>query len=238
MPALAQYEALAALFDYPDAGYPARVREVYRLLAGRYVLAAAAIDAFGRALAADDDHFPPEALSDVQEIFTRSFDVQAITTLAVGYVMFGDDYRRGELLVNLGREMREAGIDCGTELPDHLPNILRLLARWQKPELVREFVEEILHPSLTRMIAEFDTRRMKQREDLYSRHFRTLIVASAQRGSMFLEPLEALLEVLRQDFGLAPWVPPGRDNDFLGSISHELDIEANEGRPARPGRMP
>ncbi len=72
--------------------------------------------------------------------------------------MFGDDYKRGELLVNLNREHGAAGIDCGDELPDHLPNVLRLLARWEDRELAAEFAEEILHPALERMVAEFEPR--------------------------------------------------------------------------------
>ena len=91
----------------------------------------------------------------MQEIFTRSFDVQAITTLGVGYVMFGDDYKRGELLVNLNREHREAGVECGTELPDHLPNVLACSAGGRIRRSSAEFVEEILHPALRMMIEEF-----------------------------------------------------------------------------------
>jgi len=57
-----------------------------------------------------------------EEIYTRTFDVQAITTLDAGYVLFGDDYKRGELLVNLSKEHTKSGNDCDTELADHLPN--------------------------------------------------------------------------------------------------------------------
>ena len=112
----AHYEHLAVLFDYPRRDYPTWVQSIYDLLAGRYLLAAAHIDAFAKALPTDGGPFDPEALDEVQEVFTRSFDVQSITTLGVGYVMFGDDYKRGEMLVNLNREFRDAGIDPGTEL--------------------------------------------------------------------------------------------------------------------------
>lgn len=230
MQTLAHYEQLAALFDYPGEYYPGLVRRTYRLLESRYPLAAAELDAFAKAL--------PSELDEVQEIFTRSFDVQSITTLGVGYVMFGDDYKRGELLVNLSREHDEAGLDCGTELPDHLPNVLRLIARWQDQELVLEFVEEILHPALERMLAEFRPQRMKQRNGLYRKHFKTLIVSSAERGTIYRGPLAAVLEVLKEDFGLSEWNPPEQDNDFLRSIGRELDIEANEGRPAQSRNMP
>ena len=233
----AHYEHLAVLFDYPRRDYPTWVQTIYDLLAGKYVLAATHVAAFAEALPTEGGAFTPEALDEVQEIFTRSFDVQSITTLGVGYVMFGDDYKRGEVLVNLNRELREVGIDCGTELPDHLPTVLRLVARWQDRELAEEFVREILHPALEMMIAEFGERRMVARNGLYQKHFKTLIVSSAERGTMFREPLSAVLEVLKMDFGLSEWIPPEKDNDFLGSIGRELEIEANEGRPAPSGKM-
>jgi nitrate reductase assembly molybdenum cofactor insertion protein NarJ len=231
------YEHLAKLFDYPRHDYPQWVQSVYDMLAGRYVLAAAEIDSFARALPTEGEPFSPEALDEVQEIFTRSFDVQAITTLGVGYVMFGDDYKRGEMLVNLNRELRDVGIDCGSELPDHLPTVLRLVARWEDRDLVREFVEEILHPALERMVAEFGQRRMAAREGLYQKHYKTLIISSAERATIFREPLAALLLVLKSDFDLPEWKPPEQDNDFLRSLGREMEIEANEGLAAPSGKM-
>ena len=237
MQTLDHYEQLAALFDYPGRDYPGHVDQVSRYLETSYPLAAAELDSFGKALPSDGETFSPEELDEVQEIFTRSFDVQSITTLGVGYVMFGDDYKRGELLVNLSREQDEAGLDRGSELPDHLPTVLRLIARWQDRELVIEFVQEILHPVLEMMIGEFNPRRMEQRNGLYKKHFKTLIVSSSERGTIFAKPLAAVLEVLKQDFSLSEWKPPEQDNDFLRSIERELDIEANQGRPAKSGRM-
>ncbi len=233
---LTHYEHLATLFDYPRRDYPVWVQSVYDVLSGRYVVAAAEIDAFARALPTEGEPFSPEALDEVQEIFTRTFDVQAITTLGVGYVIFGDDYKRGELLVNLSREHREAGIDCGSELPDHLPNVLRLMARWADRDLAREFAEEILHPALERMIAEFGPRHMESRNALYRKHLKTLIASSGELGTIFRAPLAAVLEVLKQDFGLSDWIPPEQNNDFLRSIGREFEIEADEGRPAESGR--
>jgi nitrate reductase assembly molybdenum cofactor insertion protein NarJ len=233
----AHYEHLAMLFDYPRRDYPTWVQSIYDLLAGHYVIAAAHIDAFAKGLPTEGEPFTPEALDEVQEIFTRSFDVQSITTLGVGYVMFGDDYKRGEMLVNLNRELRDAGIDPGHELPDHLPNVLRLIARWEDRELVAEFVEQILHPALEMMIGEFGERRMEVREGLYKKHFKTLIVSSAERGTLYREALATVVEVLKVDFGLSTWIPPEQDNDFLGSIGRELEIEENEGRPASSGKM-
>lgn len=225
------YEHLATLFDYPTREYPRWVQSVYDLLAGRYVIAAAHIESLAQALPSNGEPLSQEALDEVQEIYTRSFEVQAITTLSVGYMMFGDDYKRGELLVNLKREQDQVGIDGGTELPDHLPNVLRLLARWEDQELVEEFVVEILHPALEQMIEEFDVQRTAMRNELYRKHYKTLIVTSAERGFMFRDPLEALLRVLKADFDLGEYSPSQKDNDFLRNVQRELEIEADERPP-------
>ena len=237
MDSLAHYERLAALFEYPKSDYPIVVRELCDLLETRYPAAATELDAFARALPGDGGAFSEEQLDEVQEIFTRSFDVQAITTLGVGYVMFGDDYKRGEVLVNLNREHREVGIDCGTELPDHLPNVLKLVARWQDPEIRAEFVEEILHPALRMMIEEFGSSRMEERNRLYEKHYKTLIASSEDRGAIFRIPLAALVAVLEEDFSFSPREISAPGSDFLRSIDRELEIEATEGRPSKSGRM-
>ncbi len=232
------YERLAALFEYPKSDYPIVVRALCDLLEARYPAAANELEAFARALPGDGKALSEEQLDEVQEIFTRSFDVQSITTLGVGYVMFGDDYKRGEVLVNLNREHREVGVDCGTELPDHLPNVLRLVARWQDPEILAEFVQEILYPALRMMIEEFGPSRMDERNRLYRKHFKTLIVSSQERGTMYRTPLLVLVDVLREDFDLSERERPEHASDFLNSIGRELAIEASQGRPEKSRSIP
>jgi len=231
------YEHLARLFDYPQTDYPLWVRSVYDLLAGRYVVAAARIAEFAQVLPTEGSPFSQEALDEVQEVFTRSFDVQAITTLSVGYLMFGDDYKRGEVLVNLRREQRKVGVDGGRELPDHLPNVLRLIARWEDREVCSEFVGSMLYPAVGRMIEEFDLRRTAARNELYRKHYKTLIVTSSERGTMFRMPLEALRDVLRADFDPGEDRPVERSNDFLKGIRREMEIEGNaDVGPPQPSR--
>ena len=237
MKSLAHYQYLAALFDYPEADYPAQVQRAYVLLEDRYPRAAAELLPFVEAMASDGEKYSAQALDEIQEIFTRSFDVQSITTLGIGYIMFGDDYKRGELFVNLSREFADAGIDGGSELPDHLPTVLRLIARWQDEGLIAELVEEIVHPALQQMIAEFGSRRSEQRNELYRKHYKTLIASSPTRGTMFRAPLAAVLEVLKEDFALSDWHPPEQDNDFLRSVGREMEIEDAAGRPDPAGRM-
>ncbi len=121
---LSHYEYLAKLFAYPEKKFLGDVEETVQFLEKNHQEAFVQVRDFYQVVA-------QKSLYELQELYTRSFDVQSITTLDVGYVLFGDDYKRGELLVNLRREHTKANNDCHTELADHLPVILRLLQNFK-----------------------------------------------------------------------------------------------------------
>ncbi|NUM88953.1 MAG: hypothetical protein HUU37_07100, partial [Bdellovibrionales bacterium] len=172
--------------------------------------------------------FLPDDLHEIQELFTRSFDVQAITTLDIGYVMFGDDYKRGELLVNMSREHAEAGNPCGGELPDYLPNVLRLLPRLKDRDLARDLARELVFPAVRKMISEFDPARLQTKKDSYIKHYKTLIDVNETRETLYVHCLNALAEVLVRDFGLKEEEEVSRpSSDFLRSVAREMEIEAS-----------
>jgi nitrate reductase assembly molybdenum cofactor insertion protein NarJ len=75
--------------------------------------------------------------------------------LDIGYVLFGEDYKRGIFLVNIKKEQLKACNDCGTELPDHLPNLLTLLPKMEDKDLVEELIYSILIPAIHEMILKF-----------------------------------------------------------------------------------
>lgn len=228
------YDQLASLFVYPDADYAARARQVAAGLAGTFPAAAAELEAFCSFLPPDEGVVLDDVrLYALQEVYTRSFEVQAITTLDVGYVCFGDDYKRAEVLVNLNREHRGVGVDCGSELSDHLPNVLHLLARWEDDDLAMELVHQIVSPAVQQMITEFDPQRMAQRSALYKKHHRTLIDSSVRRSCMFCHALSAVALVLEADFGKAESELPRHATDFLRSIKREMEIE-DRGAGERP----
>ncbi len=214
-------QLLASLFEYPDADYPDRVRDVKDCLTGRYSDASAELERFIELLPVDD-------LQKMQELFTRSFDVQAVTTLDVGYVLFGDDYKRGILLANLNREHRHAGIDTGTELADYIPNLLRLMAVIEDEEVLQDLAYAILAPALLEMIGEFSTDRIQKRNKSYEKHYKTLIETPAvavEAVTLYQFALKSLYAVLKQDFALIETMPLQRSNDFLASVSRENEIE-------------
>ena len=216
-----QYELLAPLFEYPDANYAGTVSDIRDYLAGHYADAAVDLSRFLELLPGDD-------LRAMQELFTRSFDVQAATTLDVGYVLFGDDYKRGILLANLNGEHRTAGIDTGTELGDYIPNLLRLMAVIEDEEVLHDLAYAILGPALLEMIGEFSTERVEKRNISYQKHYKTLIEAPAvasEAVTLYQFALKSLYAVLKQDFSLIETMPLERRNEFLESVSRENRIE-------------
>ena len=135
-----------------------------------------------------------------EEIYTRTFDVQAITTLDVGYVLFGDDYKRGELLVNLSKEHSKVGNNCETELSDHLPNLLRLFNKINDNDFKGELIYLIIKPALKQIIGEFNSRNIEKKNKIYEKHHRTLIPFENNYGAVYKSLLQTLLLVLNMDF--------------------------------------
>lgn len=97
-------------------------------------------------------------LHEQQEHYMATFDVKAIIALDLGYLIFGEDYKRAEILVNLQQEHQKAGIDCGTELGDHLPNILQLIAKTHDDEFREELGFIITRPAIRFMLTKFQGR--------------------------------------------------------------------------------
>lgn len=100
-------------------------------------------------------HISEKPLSFQQEYYISTFDVQAMCFLDIGYVLFGEDYKRGVFLVNIKKEQIKVSNDCGSELPDHLPNILTLLPKMQDMNLAEELIYSLLIPAIHEMIVKF-----------------------------------------------------------------------------------
>lgn len=73
------------------------------------------------------------SLGEWEELYTRTLDLTPTTAPYVGFAVYGESYQRGEFLAALVRAFAEEGVDLGSELPDHLANVLRYLARAKRP---------------------------------------------------------------------------------------------------------
>jgi nitrate reductase molybdenum cofactor assembly chaperone len=74
----------------------------------------------------------------MQELYTMTFDLNPVATLEAGWHLWGEQYERGRFLADLRAKQDALGIDAGTELPDHLPVLLEMLAREFDPELATQ----------------------------------------------------------------------------------------------------
>lgn len=218
---LAPYHLIADLFEYPDQQYPEKVSRVKELLAESYPKAAVELEKFIELL-------PGDNIQTIQALFSRTFEVQAITTLDIGYVLFGDDYKRGELLSNLNREHADANSDCGSELSDHLPNLLRLMSLSKDEAMIEELVEEIISPALRSMSNEFLSDCIEKKNKSYKKHYKTLIEMPDKQfevNTLYQWAIKALYKIIELDFALIERVPLATSSDFLKSINRENKIE-------------
>ncbi|MCZ6701727.1 MAG: hypothetical protein O6940_01660 [Ignavibacteria bacterium] len=212
------YEKLAQLFQYPNTDYKENVKEAETVLTELYPETLSTFKQFS-------DFVSNKSLDEITEIFTRTFDVQAITTLDVGYVLFGDDYKRGELLVNLNREHREAANKCTDELADNLSNLLSLLPKMQNHDIRDELVEIILMPGLIKIINEFDTKSIDLKNKVYKKQYKTIIEQSEDFGRIFLLPLMVVYKIIENDFGYIKPMEDNNKNSFTDAITSEIEID-------------
>lgn len=212
------YTLLADLFSYPGPDVIEQVERVQVYLDEHYPKAAVKLEEFTKVVSR-------ASLIELEELYIRSFDVQAVTTLDIGYVLFGDDYKRGAMLVQLNREHAEVDNPCYDELADHLPNVLRLLPLLTDADFRRELVDMLLAPALYKIIGEFDPDKIDKKEKVYKRHHRTLIESSKEYRTIYRLPLMALYSVIEQDFDLTVQKPPEISSDFLKSIGTEIELE-------------
>jgi nitrate reductase assembly molybdenum cofactor insertion protein NarJ len=82
-------------------------------------------------------------VAELEELYTRTFDINPVCSLEAGWHLFGEDYNRGAFLVRMRDLLRQHNVPEGAELPDHLPNALRVLEvmpHEDAAELAREFI--------------------------------------------------------------------------------------------------
>jgi nitrate reductase delta subunit len=151
MAATSIYEQLAKLFEYPGEDYRACAEACLEMMRSERAEAAASLEEFCKGI-------QDLSTDGLQELFTRTFDLNPMCALEVGWQLYGENYQRGEFLVKMrgqlrGHELRESG-----ELPDHLTHALALLSRLE-PDEAAVFAGEFLLPALDKMRASWRENR-------------------------------------------------------------------------------
>lgn len=144
------YTHIAHLFNYPSGDYNTVVD---KLLQELQPYGESPVDDFLPVAG----HFTSNPVTELQEYYIRTFDVNAACYLDIGYVLFGEESKRGQFLLNMKREQLKAGNNCGTEFADHLPNVLNLLPKLTDLLFREELVVSMLLPALKHMLENFRT---------------------------------------------------------------------------------
>lgn len=210
-----QYPVLAQLFYFPGEDYPQKVNRCHNMLKEAY-----------RDLAGDFEPFREfvenTGTARLAQIYMRTFDIQALCCMDVGYVLFGEDYTRGKILANLNKEHHQAGIDCRGELADRLPNMLRLLPHLQDHEKREEMIQYLLKPALDKMIAEFEPARIDEKDQTYQEFHHAVLNKELQEVTRFRIPLQTVRDVLEIDFPNLQQIDAGEQRDFMESVKNEF----------------
>lgn len=143
MVAPALYTAWKSALAYPQDGNCAPIAQALaELRSGRPELA----DSLS-ALSELVDRNEPALL---EEAYMHTFDCNPDRALEVGWHLFGESYSRGNFLVRMRGFMRDRGLDEGGELPDHLCNVLAVIANSDEV-LGRALRTQYLLPALTKI---------------------------------------------------------------------------------------
>lgn len=130
------YASFARLLDYPAGGVPqapdaAQVSPEVRGLVEQFTADAAALGP-GR----------------LEEVYAATFDLQPECTLNMSHHLFADEWKRSAMLIELKSLFQRHALDHGSELPDHLCWILRLMATVPEDDELREVRTRLLVPAL------------------------------------------------------------------------------------------
>jgi nitrate reductase assembly molybdenum cofactor insertion protein NarJ len=137
------------VLSYPDANTASRTEELYNELREIDPASSDVIFPFVKTVQS-------LKLSELEELYTLTFDIQALCSLDLGYVLFGEDYKRGEFLVNVSAMQKEFNPNLkSSELADHLPNVLSLHFHMPEGATKSDFTQRLIMPGIEKMLQSF-----------------------------------------------------------------------------------
>lgn len=138
------YDALARLLEYPGENYRQSLWDCRLLVAGMDAGALQCLDRF-------TEDVEGRTIEELQELYTQTFDLNPVCSLELGWQLYGENYSRGEFLVEMRQTLRRFDLKESTELPDHLTHVLPALGRMSGREASR-FTSKALLPALAKML--------------------------------------------------------------------------------------
>lgn len=182
------YRLFARLLDYPQPGMEGLVRQAIIKLQSDSPRAAEMLSGFQQFVKQ-----VPQA--QVEELYTKTFEVQGVCYPYIGHQLFGETYKRSWFMARLNQEYRLWSFPIGQELPDHISVVLNFLALGIQYEFSQTLLKEALVPAMEKMVDEFG----QDEENPYH-----LVI-------------RAILHVLRGDDNSIPQHPPDSE---MGGETH------------------
>ena len=147
----ALYELWSSLLHYP-------VGEDCALLPHRIQVLQEAAPDIAEHLQPLADYAESHTDSELEEVFTRTFDSNAERALEVGWHLHGENYARGVFMVRMRKMLRDVDVPESSELPDHLSHILHVLARG-KPAVAGALATGVVSPALAKIAEGFSNQK-------------------------------------------------------------------------------
>lgn len=120
---------LCELLEYPRADFKFKLAKAREEVSRNYPETKSALNSFA-------DSCTELTAGQMEEVFTRTFDLAAICSPYIsGYIYGSESYDRGTLMAQLSEKLIELDIDRGGELPDHLKLLLKMAAYCNEEEL-------------------------------------------------------------------------------------------------------
>ncbi len=139
---------ISRLLSYPDKHYVPLVELLYLLVQSEHADVARGIGEFGQYVEQCTEY-------ELEEAYTRTFDVNPSCALEIGWHLFGEDYMRGQFLVRMRGELAKYEIPESSELPDHLTHVLAVIAAMPEDD-ARMFSQACVFPALHKMQTALD----------------------------------------------------------------------------------
>lgn len=143
---------LAELLSYPGPGLATRAAEGAVALAADHHAAAGRLARFAAFARSSDP-------GELEEAYTAAFDLAPLCSPYVGDQLFGAGRERSYLLSGLAELRREAELPPAAELPDHVSELLRLVAVLPPGEIRGDLARDGLAPCLKKLLAVLDEAR-------------------------------------------------------------------------------
>ncbi len=134
---------LAALLDYPTSDSIELVERTVEGLAGWQ-------PELGSTLSPLLEHVESGSIAELEEAYTRTFDINPDCSLEIGWHLYGENYTRGAFLVEMRGRMRSLELAESAELPDHIRHVLQVVGRLPEEE-ARQLCRDQLLPALSKM---------------------------------------------------------------------------------------